>query len=281
MNPRPVAIKTVKVTASSSQAKAQMVVAKSNDDSQRPQSRNTPITQSDIEKFHQSHFPRPPSQMGNEVVGKRPEEITLPSKQILADKGPRKSYTNTGHMKPVPTVKIPSNSKTAEFQEEIPVQEVYQNLDAHIEDCHMNEKYTRKRVGVALVCFCSCLLGVFFILMGKAEGEIFASLEPNMALLIVGCLLQSPLLVWLYVFVFPSKVDVYERKQIKVNRTLRAEAFKHNDARLIIDNNSSRRELAETRRRDELQKRLDAIEFKKKNPLGYPSLGTTRHPNPW
>jgi hypothetical protein len=280
MNPRPVAVTTVKVTASSSHINIPRVVPASREGGQRPQSRSTPLTKSDIKKFHESQFPRPPTgQMGNDAMEKVPE-VAPPSKQILASKGALKSYSSNG-FKHVPTVKVPSTGKTGEFQEEIPVREVFQRIDAHIDDCQANEKYTRKRAAVTLVCICSCLVGVFFILMGLAEGEIFASLKPNLGLLVVGCLLLSPMLVWIYVFVFPSKIEVYKRKQIQVNRSLRAEAFKKNDARLIIDNNTSRRELAEARRRAEHQKHLDAIEFKKKNPLGYPTLGTTRHPKPW
>ena len=285
LNPRAVAVTPVQVTTSASQVQVPRRVPISREGGARKQSRSsTPLTKADLEKFHESHFPMPPAS----ATPKAREEVTSlpPSAQILSKKGVRAGYSSKGDGKVFKhdnvTVKMPrKDGVVSEFDEEIPVNDVFQRIDAHIDDCHNHENHIIRRVRFYIFSVVSSILGIFLILIGLAATDLFSSLKPNVGILVVGCLCECPILVLVTFCFFTPEKEVRERRQLKQNRAFRLNALKLNDARLLVDSDAGRRSAAEARRVEEYQKHLEAVEFKKKNPLGYPTLGKTRHPNPW
>lgn len=230
------------------------------------------VSNSDLESIRDSVLPAKPAP---KIHTPEPKKEVNPIKQDLID-----------NLKPSPPppqnpkariVKVPQNEGTKDqYESDLEVGTMFRRIDGHVEETHNEEAFILKTMAITTAVFFSSACGILLILIGFAESAAFQNIEPNIGVVCVGFFLQIPVFYWIYRKLFPSKEEQETKRRLRKNRNYRSKALQKDDIKYIEDTNDQDREYFENEKKAMRNISIYEEHFKKKNPLGYPTLGVTR-----
>lgn len=237
------------------------------------------VSSSDLENIRDSVLPAKPIPKSQNQEQKK--DIINPIKQQSTN---HENQPITPQPSPLPPqnpkariVKVVQNEGTTEqYESDLEVGTMFRRVDGHVEETLHEEAFILKTMAITTAVFFSSACGVLLILIGFAESEAFQNIEPNVGVVCVGFFLQLPVGYWIYRKIYPSKEEIEAKRRIRKNRNYRSKALQKDDIRYIEDPNDQDREYFENEKKAMRNKSLYEEHFKKKNPLGYPTLGVTR-----
>jgi hypothetical protein len=175
-------------------------------------------------------------------------------------------------------VKVTQNEgEIDQYEADIEVGTMFRRVDQHVEETLNEEKFIRQTLLFTTAVTISSLSGILLILIGFAESEAFQNIEPNVGVVCLGFFLQIPVIYWIYRKIYPTKENIEIKKRLKTNRKYRSKALKRDDIKYIEETNVQERFYDENEKLAMKNRYLYTQKFKEKNPLGYPTLGVTRH----
>mmetsp|Transcript_19949 Transcript_19949/g.28670 ORF Transcript_19949/g.28670 Transcript_19949/m.28670 type:complete len:218 (-) Transcript_19949:343-996(-) len=157
----------------------------------------------------------------------------------------RQEYDSEAHLGAQRTIASSSVQKYAA------ITGAHNKLENHMDDIAQYESYTRKRAIVCLVAWLLPLVGIFFILLGRAESEAFQGQPRLIWLEVLGYLLVFVPPIWWCVYICcPGEETNKFRREISLKRQTREDEYE------TADRIQKQLELRHKRERQEKEKQL-------------------------
>mmetsp|Transcript_15365 Transcript_15365/g.23131 ORF Transcript_15365/g.23131 Transcript_15365/m.23131 type:complete len:222 (+) Transcript_15365:207-872(+) len=164
-------------------------------------------------------MPRKPKNSNSKKASENPKRLTHETTPVL-DFIQDEPDINAEYIEKEPDV-----IRYDDYKDDIEVGVVYNNIDSRMLELSDHEGFMLKRVAVGLAAILSCLLGIFLVLLGRAETDVFQSQPKIIALEVFGYLLCIPFIVWFVFAVCPSKQEYLLRRRMQIKRRNRLQPY--------------------------------------------------------
>jgi hypothetical protein len=229
------------------------------------------VSSSDLEHIRDSIMP---AKSAPKPQIQESKEVTTPILPAILEPPPARPSPNPKTR----IVKVTQNEGAVDqYEADVEVGTMFRRVDQHVQETLNEEAFIRQTLLFTTVVALSSLSGILLILIGFATSKAFQNIEPNVGVVCVGFFLQIPLFYWMYRKIYPTNETIETKKRLKTNRKYRSKALQRDDIKYIEETNEQERFYDEKEKTAMKQRYLYNQKFQEKNPLGYPTLGVTRH----